>query len=60
MYSVVEIFKLSVVFFIIGDVSSKMLSPTGTSTESRSQGSSYHVASVTDPARRIDEPMESK
>ena len=56
----VKILKLSVVFFILGDISNEMLSPTGTSTESRSQGSSYYVASVTDPARRIDEPMEGK
>ena len=54
------IFKLSVVFFLLGDVSNEMLSPTGMSTDSRSHGSSYHVASVTDPARRIDEPMEGK
>ena len=54
------IFKLSVVFFILGDVSSEMLSPTGTSTVSSSQGSSNPVASVTYPARRIDEPMEGK
>ena len=54
------IFKLSAVFFILGDISSEMLFPTATSTDSSSQGSSYPVTSVTHPARRIDEPMESK
>ena len=54
------IFKLSIVFFILGDVSNEMLSPNGTSTESSSQGSSYTVATVTYSARRIDEPMEGK
>ena len=54
------IFKLSLVFFILGDVSNEMLFPTGMSTESRSQGSSNPAASVTYPARRFDEPMEGK
>ena len=54
------IFKLSAVFFILGDISSEMLFPTATSTDSSSQGSSYPVTSVTHPARRIDEPMEGK
>ena len=52
--------ELSGVFFILGDVSNETLFPTGTSTDSSSQGSSNPVASVTYPARRIDEPMEGK
>ena len=63
------IFKLSLVFFISGDVSNEMLFSngmsndyieTGMSNDSRSQGSSNPAASVTHPARHIDEPMEGK
>ena len=45
---------------MLGDVSNEILFPTGMSNDSRSQGSSNPVASVTYPARRIDEPMEGK
>ena len=54
------IFKLSVVFFILGDASNETLFLPGMSTNSSSQGSSNPVASVSYPARRIDEPMEGK